>query len=398
MPLKSNKQNGFTIIELAIVLMIVGIMLGMYLKMYQLWKESKDFYAVESNLDNASEVIFAFRSIHGRYPCPADPALVPGDVGYGEEDCTLANIAGENNTLAAVAGLPLIPNVLLGMFPLYAFGSSGEEVSMRSLLSKVKLESAGLNDPWNDTFTYAVTEELTNAVTFDSTRGSIRIIDEDNLDTGGTNRDAHFVILSRGKDFDCVGRGPTEDENCDGDAVFSIDLYSTDDNLANYYDDVIRFERSASVGIWTNRIDTTGATAVATEDIFPMNTGKIHIGDTGYDFAPHSTLNLELDVEGSILSENAIGADLICDDSDLATATCFQPQTLYDLECPAEGWYMTGVTINTSNELRPVCTELELVVPAALADRTCADSNDYLRGIYSDGVGRGGQAILCERP
>jgi len=364
-----KSQSGFTLVELSIVLIIIGILMSSLGFGLRLWSVSQKHKMTKVNLENAEYAISQFRGPVGRYPCPADPALNPGDAGYGFEDCTL----------------PVTNGIRIGMMPLKGYDDANATptalpeliIDLKSLITDIKSEGNSIRDPWNINFIYAVTASQNIQSTFDTTGGAIKITDEWGNDTGGTNSDAHFVILSRGEDASCAGRGPAEAENCDNDNEFTIALQSRGNAAANYYDDYLTFRRSTSTGIW--------APVTGTTDLYPMPAGKIHVGSVGiYEEIPAAALNLKMDVDGNIISEERLAAELLCDDS--AMTSCFKPQTIFDLNCGSYGQYMKGVTINSSNNLVPICEEIEFIQQS----ENCA-SGKYLRGIYTNG-----ENIICD--
>ncbi len=397
---KQNKnfetQAGFTLVELAIVMIIVGLILGSIATGLRVWKENYAHNTVKKNINNATLAATLFFGQVGRYPCPADPGLEPGDANYGAEDCTLPTIPGEN---------PTNDPVYVGVLPLYGFDDAAgdptaDRIELRYLLPRVTEKGNNISDPWNRNFVYAVTQSLTVASDgdpmtlgdFDHSRGSIKVRDEFNNDTGGTNSNAHFIILSRGQDSDCVnGAGaplpptapipPTtiatpERENCDNDAEFSIALQSRGAGDA-YYDDYLRLRRSVSTGIW--------APVTGSSDLYPIPSGKVFIGDAeNYQAEPPAVLDLKLDVDGNIIVDERIAASEICDDAN--KTNCFIPESLFDLDCPSAGEYIKGVSINAGGRLEADCQPLEFV-----PSQEICPNGQRLNGIYTDGTN-----AICE--
>jgi prepilin-type N-terminal cleavage/methylation domain-containing protein len=72
MSLKLN-QSGFTLVEVAVVLLIVGILLGYTVALIPRQQELKQYRAVDRQMDEVMEAIIGFAQVNGRLPCPAIP-------------------------------------------------------------------------------------------------------------------------------------------------------------------------------------------------------------------------------------------------------------------------------------------------------------------------------------
>jgi prepilin-type N-terminal cleavage/methylation domain-containing protein len=77
--------NGFTLIEMAIVLMIIGLLLGGGLTVLSAQIEQQKFKDTQRLLDDAKEALIGFAAANGRLPCPASAASngVESPVGGG---------------------------------------------------------------------------------------------------------------------------------------------------------------------------------------------------------------------------------------------------------------------------------------------------------------------------
>jgi len=78
-----SSQTGFTIIEIAIVLLIVAILLGYSVAMFPIQQELKQYRQAEQQMDAIFEHLIGFAQVNGRLPCPdtsGGVGNVPGTV------------------------------------------------------------------------------------------------------------------------------------------------------------------------------------------------------------------------------------------------------------------------------------------------------------------------------
>lgn len=73
----SRRPRGFTLTELAVVLLIVGLLLGSLMYTLSAQTDSRGFAETERRLEHARELLLAFAVVHGRLPCPAVDTAVP---------------------------------------------------------------------------------------------------------------------------------------------------------------------------------------------------------------------------------------------------------------------------------------------------------------------------------
>lgn len=124
-PVKPRQHTGFSLVEVAIVLLVLGIALGGLLGAIGQNTENTRRIEAKNKLREIEEALYAFAQVQGRLPCPADSDTV------GIEDVT-SMTAG---TCDKYHGL--LPNATLGL--------SGT------------VDSNGfLQDPWGNPYRYSV--------------------------------------------------------------------------------------------------------------------------------------------------------------------------------------------------------------------------------------------------
>lgn len=66
-----NMQRGFTLIEIAIVLVIVTVLLGYTLAMFPVQQELKQYRQADKEMTQIIDSLYAFVQVNGYLPCPA---------------------------------------------------------------------------------------------------------------------------------------------------------------------------------------------------------------------------------------------------------------------------------------------------------------------------------------
>jgi type II secretory pathway pseudopilin PulG len=238
-------RGGYTLIETAILLVFLGIIfigLIQYLIPYYTARQIEEQKARTSYIKNtlADFVIDdpsdIFDTSGKRLPCPASPIIPYGTAGFGVEDCTPipANTCSITTGICNAPGTDGTP-VLIGAIPTSTIGIKGED---------------GL-DIYKSRYLYAVTQSLTNtnAMSNLAIKGAIQV-----NEPGGTiTNNAPFVILSHGRNKigannieginanACGSSIGSDNENCDGDAIFFTDVSIIESDTVNNFDDLVAF-------------------------------------------------------------------------------------------------------------------------------------------------------------
>lgn len=356
---RPTNNSGFTVLELAIVLVLVGIVIAPAIHLYQQHRIQQDWEETEQNIDSALNEIGGFRAVFGRYPCPAEPTAVPGDTTYGHElaDC-LTNAPAPGS---CANGLCTYTNAL-----------SGENVVVGSIPFKtLNLQETEAYDRFLSRLTYAVTLDLTDSASFDLNGGGISIVDNNDptIPLVSPQGSAHFIVLSHGRNqagsysrqgqtpAGCLTGSTIEQENCDANAVFT-----SGDFDENNFDDRISFFSAVTPAEWqTSQADLTA--------IHLKNTNSMAIGaqqSIDLSAADQTTVldNGNPD-SGSVRATERFVAESLCEYNASNPAECFEPEliagTLVDsganfsngtdrleasgsdgMSCPP-GQYMTGI-------------------------------------------------------
>jgi len=128
----TGNRSGFTLVEMAIVMVIVGLMLGGLMMSLSQTTENTRRNDAQTQLAEIVEALYGYAQANGRLPCPATPASNGAELPAGGGVCTRQH--------------GFVPSSTLGL--------------------KGTINSDGLLlDPWNNPLRYSVTTSNTSAFT-----------------------------------------------------------------------------------------------------------------------------------------------------------------------------------------------------------------------------------------
>jgi len=205
-----RKSSGFTLVEMAMVLMIIGLLLGGLVPTISAQMETQRIGETRRQMSEIKNALTGFAIINGVFPCPADGTIATGESGAGIKvsDCS----SGAS-----------------GVLPWATLGVSE-------------------TDAWGRRFTYRVTPAFANdAVHFN-------LSSSPNLDVGLTTSltdksvagDVPVVIVSHGSNglgaYNSAGGAPptsaTGDE-LDNVATNNNNHFTSHDFMQNGFDDIV---------------------------------------------------------------------------------------------------------------------------------------------------------------
>lgn len=215
---KIFQQCGFTLIELAIVLFVVGLLLGGFLAPLANKIEFENRVETQVALEEIKDILLGFAMETGYLPCPDTD-------GDGIEDL-----------VTAVSGAPgLTCSSETGALPAITLGVNNDDAWDNPYIYQVDDEFADRSDPPNTDGKSTDSCTPTANISFSlCSTGNITV-----LDSNAGNTIANLIpalIVSEGKNF-TETPSTHEAENADGDAIFVQRDYSADDT--NAFDDII---------------------------------------------------------------------------------------------------------------------------------------------------------------
>ncbi len=243
------RLSGFTILELTIVLLIIGVVLagGVVVTSAMLTRQQTD--ETEAKLETIEEALLNYRRAFKRIPCPGDIIIAPDAANFGMEAPDTGTCTG--STPAANFG-PASSTVVAGGLP----------------TATLNLDDDYAVDGWGRKFLYAVDTQFTAVDAFvsipisDVTTGAITV--NDTNDDARTTTGA-YVIVSFGPDkhgsygrlggtvrFDADSTNTHQLENCDCDSNAVATAFdnvfvqraagNTPGALTDSFDDIVVFK------------------------------------------------------------------------------------------------------------------------------------------------------------
>lgn len=450
-----NKKSlkGFTVVELAIVIIIAGVMMVAYITTYDTYRKRISLQRTMDTLDRMENALADFYGIYGRYPCPANRRLSSMDQMYGHEIyMTVANLnaVGSSNcsvpceTTGAsnadelqIAGVPIgvicvnegSRDVMLdGTDDWVMIGTVPVATLFRDVSSdpEMRLEGDTRFDGQDMQITYAITEEMTdNGLSLNNpanpNAGAISVRDENGRQLTDPDNSAHYVLISHGINSrgafsevgtqvgDClVGSGvpapaplgfnpgspgiATEIENCDdNDAIFVKGLYSLSDG-DDYFDDFVTYRARATTALWRR----SNSAPTGTVYLYNTNLGRVGVNN--------DTPTFILDVFGNIRVEDQVGADdNICDSlavlpTNATDPECIRPDFLAGDMSNATNSCPSGEVAVEIEKNRILCEPiLDGVVPSVAAGSGTCDATARAIGFDID-INTGEFTLICVFP
>ncbi len=403
--------KGYTLIELAIVIIIAGLALAGAGNWFKVQQRQQALAETEANISTVVNALGGYRTMFGRYPCPASLEMNQDDLLYGHEgtECSAATAYSASNIGTLTNGV-LIEQSNRS----YDVGNPPVNVTPRVIRGAVPFRILNLPedsayDGYGNRIYYAVTEPLTVAEEFDARNGGISILAEkDPLDLSAIEPEhsAHFVVFSAGENglgaYSRAGEevancptplvvgggggggggggapagstGQVENENCDtqGNATYLAMAVRNDNTGSGTYDDRVAYYTRGDMPLWRYS-DISGNE----EDVLVSH--GVGVG------ADPSLTSAAMLVGGSLRAYDSLYAGQICDND----GYCFpvkkiagdsdDPDPESGMKCPDDDPDGTGDYMVAIVEGKPVCEDLPDV------DLTCP-TGEVLTGISQNGA------------
>ena len=203
----SARQGGYTLIEMAIAIIIFGAVIAVAMPLYERWKEKSKIDDTKTTTLEIERAMESFRSVRGRYPCPARYTAAPGDVDYGTETTCSTTALAPGSCINGLCYEKSERTV-----DLYSRDATGKKVKTTVtplvIRGSVPFRALGLPerksiDEYGGRYSYAVTQPLTDKAKYNVNAGGISVVDGNEPSANSLvepKGSAHYFIFSHGPD------------------------------------------------------------------------------------------------------------------------------------------------------------------------------------------------------
>lgn len=397
------REAGFSLIELAILMVIAGLLVSSALSTFDTYQKRTALNSTIEKRNNIEIALGRFVADNGRLPCPADPALPVTDANSGVENCRPGGIAYPTLSPAGCEGHCRIEGARKNFSGLNGVPETPGLSRDRVLRGVIPYKTLGLAlwesyDGWGTMMTYAVTELLSSSfllspddpppwgrINYDKSLGALDIAlwDPDTeTDEPAPNPETDliyswpFVLVSHGPDrrggwtvngsvaIPCAGQG-RDLPNCDPESATFVEpsyTVTVEGNL--FYDDAM----------------LTTSYVTSADKWYYSGVGRIRNkeGKVGIDIEDPQ---VSLDVSGTARVQSARASTFCNEDG----TVCFEPRIIggEGLSCGLGG-LMRGIENN-----HEICANQ--IDMGTISAGSCP-SGSFLVGFCADG------SLLCRAP
>ena len=187
-PTSRHYHQGFTLVEMAVVLVIIGLVVSGLFVPLTAQRDIRDVSGTQSSLKLISEAIYGFTILNGRLPCPSTETD-PTNANYGLEDAACS---------VSYANEGYLPWKTLGVPQVDEWGTPRTAVT----------------DPWNGHWRYRIDRNFTTTASFSTNMtstspsfgDSLSVQDSSGISLTSTVERPIAIVYSTGKDLVANGQ------------------------------------------------------------------------------------------------------------------------------------------------------------------------------------------------
>lgn len=254
-------QAGFTLIEVAMVVLIGGLMMAAAATALTNYLKQSRIATTQSRMQDIDTALVQYLSTNGVLPCAASLTDAPDSATFGRQIANDPAYPGNTDCYTAAGGAAgTFKNAAGRTVAVPPFAAPDGKIVIGAVpVRTLNLPDQDIADAWGSRFLYAVSSSLTVVNGYDPNLGVISVIDSAGADvalnTDGTGGAAQYVIVAPGEDrvgaYSVAGTLGTacpvpatstlEAYNCSHVNIFRKTLLAGDQIGANQFDDYVTF-------------------------------------------------------------------------------------------------------------------------------------------------------------
>lgn len=229
----AQSPRGFTLVELAVVLAVLGLLLGTLLMPLAAQHDLRGRRDTERALADVREALLGYAIAKGRLPCPAASSLPTGTAGAGIEARVDGQCACNGGSEASAGGRRCTGSAVVGVLPWVSLGLPETDAWGRRYT--YALDTKFGRDPMQATFgAGCAPSPVPRSAGFALCSPATVVVKAADpgvaLVSGGVpaivvshGKNGHGAYTSQGRRLDLSAAVPAEAENANGDAIFVSD-------------------------------------------------------------------------------------------------------------------------------------------------------------------------------
>ena len=232
--IRRRATKGFTLVELAVVMAIVGLLLGGMMYTLSAVTERRGWDDTQRRLDYARELLLSFAIINGRLPCPASSSVSGDESPVGGGACTNpyngflpAKAIGFQPVTATGAAVDAWGNPIRYAVSITTWGTGTLARFTKKHDSTLTSAAWSLSQSPSDLVVCSVSPATVTATTCDTNTSLV------NLNT------VVAIVFSTGKNGATGGTGTNEARNLDNNALFVSRTPDPSDAAGGEFDDLL---------------------------------------------------------------------------------------------------------------------------------------------------------------
>ncbi len=427
------RRGGYTLIEMAIAMVIVGLLIAPAAAVYSNWLQYQKQQTTRTNVQDLLSAIQLYRQKNGSFPCPSGLNVPRGNANYGAPvDCSYASMGAAPAVGSCSTTLPnqgiCIEQSARTVFPIAPKAPATLAYQQRVIMGGIPFRALQIPekkayDGYGSRIVYILTLSMGDPDYVNASDGAITIKDPTQTKFLTNPPDsAVFAVLSPGPDrvggwtaeggefLPCNGATGADVVNCNpgleatgtpNTNALIVDGYASTAPGANHYDDYVAYFQSQADPLWriipgTQNIQdltdkSVGIGVSAASGILDVKQAS-SVQGSGVTLSDGSVNQDSLLVYGTTTGGNsgAIQSDNICDANG---ANCFDPKifggdSATAMKCTTARTYMSGLDVQGYNAggATATATNGQNGADCSTLQVLCSAPTPILNGFHVDGT------------